>query len=437
MEISQIHASPEADICSPQNISTAWSLSPDPGPSSDSELSFYLDNLHCQEGCTPRRKLLLTPELLTPSPNQNREVSQEMTTPTGSDKTTAEGEVGKRKGSGSQRGSDPKMDQNAWKVQGTSEDRDRDANKENKRLRVKLSSRFAGSTALQGLARGRGQRQSPEASRDPGKERWTELATLLPGQWAQSRHRLHPLDIPDSVDEDTNLIGDYSKPHLFPVERGEHLDLQYISAQTVASLLSENYQGVVESYLIIDCRYPYEFKGGHIKGAVNFHSEMQLQEALFQDTVIFQKSPRTMSPSSLSTAASLSDAGSPSQWGAFQEQISQGSTSESGSSPDGPSPRKLIVFHCEFSTERGPRLYRNLRKLDRSLNVYPQLFYPELYVLEGGYKEFFSQFPGLCEPSGYVPMLHRDFREQLCRFRRKRRSRAMQHRKKQLFKSGL
>ncbi|KAJ8365347.1 hypothetical protein SKAU_G00141780 [Synaphobranchus kaupii] len=436
MEISKEHATPEEDICSPQNISTAWSLSPDPGPSSDSELSFCLDNLHCQEGSTPRRRLQLTPELLTPSPNQNREVSQEMTTPTGSDKTKDEGEIDKREGerSGSQRCSDLKMGQNAQKVQGTSEEKDREANKENKRLRVKLSSRFAGSTALRGLARrGKGQRQSPEGSRDHAGEPWTEVAALLPGQWTQSRHRPHPLDIPDLVAEDKNLIGDYSKPHLFPVERGEHLDLRYISAHTVASLLKGKYKSAVASYLIIDCRYPYEFKGGHIKGAVNFHSEAQLQEALFQDTVMFQRSPRTTSPSSPPTAASRPDTSSPSQGGAFQGQIRQGSTSESGSPPGGPSPRKLIVFHCEFSTERGPRLYRNLRKLDRSLNVYPLLFYPELYVLDGGYKEFYSQFPGLCDPSSYVPMLHRDYREQLQRFRRKRRSRATQHRKKQLF----
>ncbi|XP_064176919.1 cell division cycle 25 homolog d isoform X2 [Anguilla rostrata] len=432
MEVSQEHADLEADICSPQNISTTWSLSPDPGPSSDSELSFCLDNLHCQDS-TPQRRLQLTPELLTPSPIQNKGVSQEMTTPT--DKTIAECEVAKRKGerSGSQRCSDPKMGQNTRKSQGT-----REANKENKRLRVTLSSRFAGSTALQGLTRsGRGQRQSPEASWDPVEERWTELATLFPGQWTQSRHQPHPLDIPNSVAEDKNLIGDYSKPHLFPVKRGGHLDLQYISSQTVASLVNGKYKSVVSSYLIIDCRYPYEFKGGHIRGAINLHSEVQLQEALFQDTVMFQKPPRTMSPSSPPTAAPLPDTGLPSQGGTFQGQTPQRGTLESGSPPGGPLPRKLIVFHCEYSTERGPRLYRNLRKLDRGLNVYPQLFYPELYVLDGGYKEFYSQFPGLCEPSGYVPMLHRDFREQLYRFRRKRRSRTIQHRKKQLFKSDV
>jgi len=51
--------------------------------------------------------------------------------------------------------------------------------------------------------------------------------------------------------------------------------------------------------------------------------------------------------------------------------------------------RLLVVFHCEFSSERGPRLCRFVRERDRALNEYPALHYPELYVLKGGYKEFF------------------------------------------------
>ena len=51
--------------------------------------------------------------------------------------------------------------------------------------------------------------------------------------------------------------------------------------------------------------------------------------------------------------------------------------------------RVLVVFHCEFSSERGPRMCRFVRKRDRSLNEYPRLHYPELYILKGGYKDFF------------------------------------------------
>lgn len=49
----------------------------------------------------------------------------------------------------------------------------------------------------------------------------------------------------------------------------------------------------------------------------------------------------------------------------------------------------VLVFHCEFSSERAPRLARFLRNYDRSVNVYPSLHYPEIYLLKDGYKEFY------------------------------------------------
>lgn len=51
--------------------------------------------------------------------------------------------------------------------------------------------------------------------------------------------------------------------------------------------------------------------------------------------------------------------------------------------------RVLLVFHCEFSSERGPRMCRFVREKDRMVNEYPNLHYPELYILKGGYKDFF------------------------------------------------
>lgn len=55
----------------------------------------------------------------------------------------------------------------------------------------------------------------------------------------------------------------------------------------------------------------------------------------------------------------------------------------------------ILIFHCEFSFERGPRMLSHLRKIDRDLNAhnYPQLDYPEVYLLADGYKNFHLQSP--------------------------------------------
>ncbi|KAI1887022.1 hypothetical protein AGOR_G00201760 [Albula goreensis] len=388
----------------------------------------FLNKLH------PSKKTSADAGTSDSQPGSEQEVSKEMRTPT--DEYNDEGDDCKweNKRPILPKCSAPNMRQRLEKVQGTHEDKDHEVNKENKQLRVKLSSRFTNTKALQAQCeRGRGQSWSPEGSEDSVHVGRTELVALPPGQCMQPSNRKQPLDIPYSAAEDRNLIGDYSKPHIFPVVKGEHLDLQYISAQTVAALLKGKYRSAVESYLIIDCRYPYEYQGGHIKGAVNFHSEAQLEKALFED--MFQMSSRMASPGSLPSSDSLPDTYSLPQGKRRQELTASGSSSQIGAAPDGLLLRRVIVFHCEFSTERGPRLYRYLREMDRSLNVYPQLLYPELYILGGGYREFFSQCPALCDPSSYVPMLHRDFREQLRRFRTKRRSRLLRLRRKQLFKS--
>lgn len=71
------------------------------------------------------------------------------------------------------------------------------------------------------------------------------------------------------------------------------------------------------------------------------------------------------------------------------------------------STRTLILIHCEFSRHRGPNCWRYLRRCDRRLigeDKYPRVFYPEIYVISGGYKAFFHSFPMLCSPSDYVPM---------------------------------
>jgi hypothetical protein len=60
--------------------------------------------------------------------------------------------------------------------------------------------------------------------------------------------------------------------------------------------------------------------------------------------------------------------------------------------------------------KRGPQMTSKLRELDRKFNgeKYPLLCYPELYLLEGGYKNFYEHFIDYCEPKHYVNMIHKD-----------------------------
>uniref|UniRef100_A0A8C9S8L3 M-phase inducer phosphatase n=1 Tax=Scleropages formosus TaxID=113540 RepID=A0A8C9S8L3_SCLFO len=192
----------------------------------------------------------------------------------------------------------------------------------------------------------------------------------------QRSQSLSQAEIEKLLDGDAKeLIGDFSKPFVLPTVDGKHQDLKYITAEMMVAALNGQFDDV-ERIVVIDCRYPYEFEGGHIKGAVNLHQEDEVEEYLLK---------RPIAPSS-------------------------------------PDKRVLLIFHCEFSSERGPRMCRFVRERDRELNEYPSLHYPELYVLKGGYKEFFPLFQTQCEPQDYRPMTHEDFKEDLRRFRLKSRS---------------
>ena len=65
-----------------------------------------------------------------------------------------------------------------------------------------------------------------------------------------------------------------------------------------------------------------------------------------------------------------------------------------------------------------------MRNHDRILNSdsYPALHYPEIYLLHGGYKDFFAAHPDLCDPIAYRPMLDPEFGDAYRHFRAKSKS---------------
>jgi len=188
--------------------------------------------------------------------------------------------------------------------------------------------------------------------------------------------------------EEPDLIGDFTRPFVLPLTRGKHQDLKSISPQTLVDLLDGRFQHLVENFTVVDCRYPYEYDYGHVRDAVNLWTK---------DMV----------------------------WNRFMEGRKAISTSTNGDAGHGSErKRTIIVFHCEFSSERGPALSRYLRNKDRDDNKdnYPALHWPEVYLLEGGYKAFYENFQEWCDPCGYRPMNEPGHEEDLRRCRAKTKS---------------
>ncbi|XP_041349138.1 M-phase inducer phosphatase-like [Gigantopelta aegis] len=183
-------------------------------------------------------------------------------------------------------------------------------------------------------------------------------------------------DIIQRLEGEGHLIGDGSQNHSLPTVCGSKPDIASISSTTLSELIDGMYEDDISSFQIIDCRYPYEFEGGRIKGAMNVYRPEDVNSLL-----------RSQS----------------------REELSRDK-------------KKVLVFHCEFFSQ--PWALRYLRNADRQLNSdqYPKLFFPEIYLLSGGYKSFFTQCQNYCTPVDYVPMLDRTHAGYLRHFRSRSKS---------------
>ncbi|KAJ2362150.1 m-phase inducer phosphatase, partial [Coemansia sp. RSA 2607] len=145
--------------------------------------------------------------------------------------------------------------------------------------------------------------------------------------------------------------------HLLPCSPASTDSIMRIEAKTASDLLDGMYDNLYDEKIFVDCRFPYEYEGGHIAGASNAPTQEALEQLLLRRPL------------------------------------------ESGK-------RVVVVLHCEYSIQRAPSMASLLRKRDREINMhrYPKLNYPEVYVLKGGYRNFFSYFKTQCEPQNYVEM---------------------------------
>ncbi|KAB8074736.1 hypothetical protein BDV29DRAFT_118252 [Aspergillus leporis] len=141
-------------------------------------------------------------------------------------------------------------------------------------------------------------------------------------------------------------------PHFLPEDQAD--TLPRIDKSILVELMDGKYNDRFDNVMIIDCRFEYEYEGGHINGAVNYNDKDNLAADLFS-------SPRS---------------------------------------------RTAIVLHCEYSAHRAPIMAKYIRHQDRAYNMdqYPNLTYPDMYVLDGGYSGFFAEHRTLCFPQNYVEM---------------------------------
>lgn len=146
-------------------------------------------------------------------------------------------------------------------------------------------------------------------------------------------------------------------PHFF--SDNQTCDLPRISRETMIDILDGKYDSLYDKRVVIDCRFEYEYEGGHIEGAVNFNDKEQLAVQLFE-----------------------------------HEQPS----------------KALLIFHCEYSAHRAPLMAKHIRNKDRTVNAecYPSLTYPEAYVLDGGYSSFYKDHSDRCFPRNYVEMASKE-----------------------------
>jgi M-phase inducer tyrosine phosphatase len=160
---------------------------------------------------------------------------------------------------------------------------------------------------------------------------------------------------PDPMDSvmDVEEAQEPMLPHFSSGDSGD--TIPRISRETLIDVLDGKYSQVFDNSLIIDCRFEYEYEGGHIDGAINYNDKELLATHLFDNPM---------------------------------------------------SGRTLIVFHCEYSAHRAPLMARHVRSQDRTANAanYPRLSYPDVYILSGGYSEFFTAHRCRCYPQNYVEM---------------------------------
>jgi Rhodanese-like domain len=154
---------------------------------------------------------------------------------------------------------------------------------------------------------------------------------------------------------------------------------QVISVDTVADLiLSARFSRKYTRIYVLDCRYDYEYAGGYIRASDHRVININLTDPAMLEDIFFNNQQKAT----------------------IRRDV-------------------CVIFHCEFSQQRGPLAYRRFRQIDRQrmgLQNHPLLHFPETYVMHGGYRAFHMRHPDMCE-GDYRKMVDPSFveHEKQCR----------------------
>lgn len=126
-----------------------------------------------------------------------------------------------------------------------------------------------------------------------------------------------------------------------------------ISGQELSEMLRGEGEQQFGQIVIIDARFEYEFQEGHIAGAINVTNLQQMVNV-------------------------------------YNRFLGQ---------------NVCMVFYCVDSLNRSMMLMHRFRGYDRERNMtqYPNLNYPNIFMLDGGIVRFYQEHPDLCR-GRYLPM---------------------------------
>ena len=175
-------------------------------------------------------------------------------------------------------------------------------------------------------------------------------------------------------------------PSILPYDIDPEHGLPHVSGESLCATLQRTAAGAMRAH-VIDCRYPHEFDGGHVRGAVNIHDPAALQRYLC--ALLAEDADRAQFLLNQSRVVG-------SQIGSSQSDAMNRGVADEGTvarSLMAHAQNSAFILYCDFSGERAPRMWRHVRNLDRRDHVmdYPSLSFPHMYVLRGGYAGFVSK----------------------------------------------